>query len=62
MVVDAYAWSAEASRVVQAPLPISAAIVTQFVTHFGGPGKGSGVRTQGRGFTRVVMVRDAGSL
>jgi hypothetical protein len=36
--VDAYAQSAKASRTVQARLPISAAIVTQFVTHLARPG------------------------
>jgi hypothetical protein len=35
MGVDPYARSADASRIVQARLPICAAIVTQFVTHFG---------------------------
>jgi hypothetical protein len=35
MGVDSYARSAEASRIVQARLPIYAAIVTQFVTHLG---------------------------
>ena len=35
MVVDPYARSAEASRIVQERLPICTAIVTQFVTHFG---------------------------
>jgi hypothetical protein len=33
--VDVYARSAEASRIVQARLPICAAIITQFVTHSG---------------------------
>ena len=33
MVVDSYARSAQASRIVQARLPICAALVTQFVTH-----------------------------
>jgi hypothetical protein len=35
MVVDPYARSAEASRIVQGRLRICATIVTQFVTHFG---------------------------
>jgi hypothetical protein len=37
MVVDPFARSAEASRIVQARLPICTAIVTQFVTHFARP-------------------------
>jgi hypothetical protein len=35
MVVDLHGRSADASRIVQARLPICTAIVTQFVTHFG---------------------------
>jgi hypothetical protein len=35
MVVDSYARNAQASRIVQARLPICAAVVTQFVTHYG---------------------------
>jgi hypothetical protein len=34
MVVNLHGRSADASRIVQAQLPICAAIVTQFVTHF----------------------------